>query len=107
MQKPIRICQTEVTEDEEGVPTVDIGFTQENITGRRSMKRVTIRRSKFCPYTEDFVEGFNSGAEKQYEADMKMLKEIREEVKAHRSSNYGVADDILEVIDKYIKEKRK
>ena len=88
---------------------MDIGFTQENITGRRNMRRIYKNKSKNCPFSDDFLEGFNSGTEVQFEADVKVLKEIKaeiEELKGLVGWTYedGVGD-CQNIIDKHISGK--
>ena len=73
------------------------------------MRRIYKNKSKNCPFSDDFLEGFNSGTEVQFEADVKVLEEIKDEINNIRHqhlfnsvSNETVIDVVLEVLDKHI-----
>lgn len=44
------------------------------------MRRIYKNKSRNCPFSDDFLEGFNSGTEIQFEADVKVLEEIMAEI---------------------------
>ena len=80
------------------------------------MRRIYNNKSRNCPFSDDFLEGFNSGTEVQFEADVKVLKEIKAEIEEHiknvKCSNDTFQDfyetgerHILEIIDKHISGK--
>ena len=76
------------------------------------MRRIYKNKSKNCPFSDDFLEGFNSGTEVQFEADVKVLEEIKAEINDIRHqhligsvSNESVIDVVLEVLDKHISGK--
>ena len=72
------------------------------------MKRIYKNKSKNCPFSDDFLEGFNSGTEVQFEADVKVLEEIKAEIKEYKHGNGNMftcgMNKAVEIIDNHIKE---
>ena len=70
------------------------------------MRRIYKNKSRNCPFSDDFLEGFNSGTEVQFEADVKVLEEIKAEIEDINEDNEGfwIVSEAIEIIDKYIKE---
>ena len=73
------------------------------------MRRIYKNKSRNCPFSDDFLEGFNSGTEVQFEADVKVLEDIKseiEELKGLAGWTYedGVGD-CQNIIDKHINGK--
>ena len=53
------------------------------------MRRIYKNKSKNCPFSDDFLEGFNSGTEVQFETDVKVLEEIKAEIKDEQDFAYA------------------
>ena len=80
------------------------------------MRRIYKNKSRNCPFSDDFLEGFNSGTDVQFEADVKVLEDIKaeiinltitpdgEEYVRKMAELYSLKRMVIAIIDKHIKE---
>lgn len=69
------------------------------------MNRLEINPNNEKYYSKEFIQGFKCGTKSQFDADAKVLEQVRAEIEEHTDEKYGIialgCGTALKIIDKY------